>query len=72
MKRMYREYVLAGNRDITPSIIKSILVRPSGMWVGLFEIRFFDLDVKLKGAHELHRIMTISSVLSWGRFYHVP
>ena len=72
MKRMYKDYEMAGNRDIPHSIIDSILERPCGMWVGLFESRYFDLGLKLRSAHELHRIMTMSSVLSWGRFYSAP
>ena len=72
VNRMYNDYVGAGNHDIPTTIINNILVGPSLMWVGLFDIRFFDFGLKLSSLHELHRIFTISSVLSWGRFYHVP
>ena len=70
--RMYNDYVGAGNLDVPADIIDGILLRPCPMWVGLFETRFFDNGMKLRSAHELHRILTISSVLSWGRFYPVP
>ena len=69
---MYNDYVKAGNLDIPASIINGILLRPCPMWVGLFESSIFDRGLKLSSAHELLRIMTISSVLSWGRFYPVP
>ena len=72
VKSMYNDYVKAGNLDIPASIINGILLRPCQMWVGLFESSIFDLGLKLSSAHELLRIMTISSVLSWGRFYPVP
>ena len=72
VKRMYNEYVKDGNQDIPASIINGILLRPCPMWVGLFESSIFDRGLKLSSAHELLRIMTISSVLSWGRFYPVP
>ena len=69
---MYNEYVKDGNQDIPASIINGILLRPCLMWVGLFESSIFDRGLKLSSAHELLRMMTISSVLSWGRFYPVP
>ena len=69
---MYNDYVGAGNVDVPDIIIDRILLRPCPMWVGLFETRFFDFGLKLSSAHELHRILTISSVLSWGRYYPVP
>ena len=72
VKRMYNEYVKDGNQDIPASIINGILLRPCPMWVGLFESSIFDRGLKLSSAHELLRIMTISSVLSWGRFYPLP
>ena len=72
MKSMFNDYASAGNHDIPITIINKIITKPSGMWVGLFDTCFFDLGLRLKSAHELHRIVTISSVLSWGRFYPVP
>ena len=72
VKGMYNDYVRTGSLDIPKSIINSILVRPCLMWVGLFDSSYFDLGLKLSSAHELHRILTISSILSWGRFYPVP
>ena len=72
VKRMFNRYVNEGNLDIPISCINSILMRPCGMWVGLFDNYFFDLGLGLKSAHQLHRIVTISSILSWGRFYPIP
>ena len=72
VKSMFNDYASAGNHDIPNTIINKIITKPSGMWVGLFDTCFFDLGLRLKSAHELHRIVTISSVLSWGRFYPVP
>ena len=72
VNRMYNEYVGAGCCDISRVIIDGILEQPCKMWVGLFDDRLFDLGLKLQGAHELHRIVTMASVLSWGRFYALP
>ena len=72
VESMCKDYVSAGNRDIPNSIINKIISEPSRMWVGLFDTGLFDLGLRLRSAHELHRIVTMSSVLSWGRFYPVP
>ena len=72
VRRMYNAYVRAGNLDIPANIINRILLSPCPMWVGLFDSSLFDFGLKLSSAHELLRILTISSVLSWGRFYPVP
>ena len=69
---MYNEYAAVGNCGIPRSIINGILERPCGMWVGLFDRGLFDIGLKLRSAHELHRIVTLASILSWGRFYAVP
>ena len=68
---LHNDYVRAGNLDIPASIINEILLRPCQMWVGLFDSSIFD-GLKLSSAQELLRILTISSILSWGRFYRVP
>ena len=67
VKRMYREYVKQGHLDILVSVIDGIVEKPCG--VGLFDPLLFDLGLKLNSLHELHRIFTMASVLSWGRFY---
>jgi len=72
VKRMFNRYVNDGNRDIPVSLINRILLSPCGMWVGLFDKCLFDGGLRLKSAHELHRIVTIPSILSWGRFYPIP
>ena len=72
VKPMFNRYVNDGNRDIPVSLINRILLSPCGMWVGLFDKCLFDGGLRLKSAHELHRIVTISSILSWGRFYPIP
>ena len=72
VKIKYEQYLKDGNDDIPPNVIEKILERPCGMWVGLFDPSLFDLGLKLRSLHELHRIVTISSVLSWGRFYSLP
>ena len=72
VRRLYNDYVMSGNEDIPHGIIDGILENPCGMWVGLFDNCFFDLGLNLRSAHELHRIVTIASILSWGRFYSVP
>jgi len=53
-------------------VMENILSEPCGMWVGLFDAKLFDLGLGLEVIHEFHRICTIASVLSWGRFYTVP
>ena len=70
--RMYDEYVEAGHHDIPRAIVDTVLKRPCKMWVGLFDSNLFDLGLKLRSAHQFHRIVTVASVLSWGRFYPLP
>ena len=53
-------------------ILNKVLLEPSTMWIGLMEYKYFDLGLKMKHVHELHRILTIASILSWGRFYKCP
>ena len=72
MRRLYKEYDLDGAHEIPMKIIDGILERPCGMWVGLLDPKVFDLGLKLRSIHEIHRIFTISSVMCWGRFYSVP
>ena len=42
------------------------------MACGPIEAKLFDLGLGLEVIHEFHRICTIASVFSWGRFYAVP
>ena len=72
VNRKYKEYVNDGHSDIPLNVIEEILERPSGMWFGLFDPSLFDLGLKLRSLHELHRIVTMASVLSWGRYYPLP
>ena len=72
VKGMYEAYVGDGHMDIPLNVIDGILEKPCGMWVGLLDPYLFDVGLKLKSIHEIHRIVTIASVLSWGRFYSVP
>ena len=53
-------------------LLERILSKPSEWWIGMIESWIFDLGVKITLIHELHRILTIASVLSWGRFYRCP
>ena len=72
VKRLYSESVASGYCDIPAGVINGILGRPCRMWFGLIDPCLFDLGLKLGSIHELHRIVTMASVLSWGRFYLVP
>ena len=49
-----------------------ILNKHSGMWVGLFDTSLFELGLKLSILHEVHRIVTMGSMMSWSRFYDLP
>ena len=72
VKCKYKEYVNDGHSDIPLNVIEEVLERPCGMWFGLFDPSLFDLGLKLRSLHELHRIVTMASVLSWGRYYPIP
>ena len=72
VRSLYKEYLEDGHFDFSLSVIDNILLKPCGMWFGLFDNCLFDLNLKLGSLHELHRIVTMASVLSWGRFYPVP
>ena len=53
-------------------ILNCIFFHPCPMWVGLLDAGIFEHKLKLLVIHELHRILTIASILSWGRFYALP
>ena len=71
-RNMYDELVADGNGGIPRCVIDEVLEKPCGMWVGLFEPCLFEFGLKLSSLHELHRIVTIANVMSWGRFYTLP
>ena len=72
VRRLYKAYVDAGHSDIPRGLVEGVLERPCSMWVGLFDPSLFDTGMKLRTTHELFQIVTMASVLSWGRFYPVP
>ena len=72
VKSIYNKYLNDGHDDNPLTVIDKILESPCGMWFGLFDPCLFELGLKLKSLHELHRIVTMASVLSWGRFYSLP
>ena len=69
---MYEELVAEGNCGISRNVVDEILKKPGCIWTGFFDPGLFELDLKLSSLHKLHRIVTIASVMSWGRFYTVP
>ena len=54
------------------SMLDAVLVEPCPLWVGLMDRSLFKPGVKLGVLHELHRIMTMASIYSWGRYYKLP
>ena len=52
------------------NVIEEILSEPC--CIGLIDLNLFNLGLRIGIIHELHRICTIASVSSWGRFYAVP
>ena len=57
---------------LSSSMLESVLSEPSPRWFGLLDHRLFKPGVRLRAIHELHRILTIASIFSWGRFYALP
>ena len=53
------------------NVIEDILSEPCRMWIGLIDLKLLTA-LRIGIIHELHRICTIASVSSWGRFYAVP
>ena len=72
VRRMYSDSIACGSFEIPQRVVDGILEKPCGMWVGLFDQRLFELGLKLRSLHELYRLTTMASVLSWGRFYSLP
>ena len=58
--------------EIPKDLVSSVLCTPCSMWVGFMDGRIFEHKLKLYFIHELHRILTVASILSWGRFYGLP
>ena len=54
------------------SVLNDILRKPCKMWIGLINCNLFDLGIKIRHVHEFHRVFTIASILSWGRFSKCP
>ena len=54
------------------SMLDSVLAKPCPMWVGLLDQSLFQIGVKLQVIHEIHRIVTMAGIFSWGRFYNLP
>ena len=76
-RKFFKEKVLAlfeesSVKGLSLSTMKVILRKPSIWWIGLIENKIFDLCLNITHVHEFHRIVTIASVLSWGRFYKCP
>ena len=71
-RRLFKEKDPFFDTILSCSMLEAILINPSPMWVGLLEPSLFNTWVKLCAIHELHRIVTMASIFSWGRFYHFP
>ena len=69
--RLYEKGKGISANEVPKGILNGILCTPCPMWVGLFA-GIFENKLKLLVIHELHRILTIASILSWGRFYALP
>ena len=69
---LYRESIAGGTCQLPSHILENILAEPSQMWFGLMDDKIFVHKLKIGVLHELHRILVIASVLSWGRFYSIP
>ena len=69
---LYNKMIVDGQYYFPQRVLDDILQEPSGMWIGLFDTCLFELGLKLPILHELHRIVTMASVMSWGRFYALP
>ena len=54
------------------SMLEAVLVEPNLLWVGLMDRNLFKPGVKLHVLHELHRIVTMAGIFSWGRHFHLP
>ena len=72
VRRLYTESSSGGPSLLPVSLLDSVLMKPCPMWVGLMDPELFLPGIKLRSIHELHRIVTMAAVFSWGRFYELP
>ena len=70
--RLYEKGKGISANEVPKGILNGILCTPCPMWVGLLDAGIFEHKLKLPVVHELHRILTMASILSWGRFYVLP
>ena len=70
--RLYEDGKGISTCEVPKGILNGILGTPCLMWVGLLYSENFEHKLKLPIIHELHRILTMASILSWGRFYVLP
>ena len=71
-RRLFHEKDPSFNSRFPISMLLDVLVEPCPLWVGLMDQRLVKPGIKLSALHELHRIMTMASIFSWGRFYKLP
>ena len=70
--RLYEDGKGISIYEVPKGILNGILGTPFLIWVGLLDSEIFEYKLKLSIIHELHRILTMASILSWGRFYALP
>jgi len=71
-RRLFNESKAVGASLLPVSFLDTMLIKPCPMWVGLMDPQLFLPGIKLRYIHELHRIVTMAGVFSWGRFYELP
>ena len=71
-RRLFNEKDSYFTALIPTSMFVAVLAEPCPLWVGLMNDSLFMSGIKLGVLHELHRIMTMASIFSWGRFYKLP
>ena len=67
--QLFREKDPSFNDSFPISMLEAVLLEPSPVWVGLMDRNVFKAGVKLRVIHELHRIVTMASIFSWGRYF---
>ena len=70
--RLFREKDPSFTLSFPFSMLEAVLVEPNLLWVGLMDRNLFKPGVKLHVLHELHRIVTMAGIFSWGRHFHLP
>ena len=71
-EKVYTIFGASNTYGLSILVLDDLLKIPSTIWIGLIDARLFDSGLKIKQVHELHRILTTASILSWGRFYNCP